>query len=284
MRRAMRKGENNPYAVLIVGPDEPFAFIALAAIGKWAFRHRSAFAPFIITLAVFVAAAMTHGHHARWWIPVAAVTATTTLLVGFPHAVLRRHQAGRRIARILAWLWQRCGIDRAIERAYAGTVIAVTGGWLAAAIAVGPAVRPLPVIAGTGSVVLSIPWWFHLRRSRQPGQVCGGEVAEPGFHHSQRVRHRGGGCTWCGRRVRRGAHRRCGGGGRIRVGGDGEACGGPCASGAGGRVSGVLAGPAARAGLAGVFGVGCHRAVTSSARTCGLNAASVVPRGPRCGR
>jgi len=162
-RRAMRKGEN-PYTVMIVGPEEPLAFIALAAAGAWAFRHRSAFAPFIIALAAFITAAMAHGHHARWWIPVTAATAVTTLLLGFPHALLRRHPAGRRIARILAWLWEKCGIDRAIERAYAGTVIAVTGGWLAAAIAIGPAAKPLPLIAGTGSVVLGIPWWFHRRR------------------------------------------------------------------------------------------------------------------------
>jgi DNA segregation ATPase FtsK/SpoIIIE, S-DNA-T family len=164
MRRAMRKGEYNPYAVLIVGPDEPFAFIALAAIGKWAYRHRSACAPFIIALAAFITAALAHGHHARWWIPITIATSVTTVLLGFPHSMLRRHPAGRRIARILAWLWERCGIDRALERAYAGTVIAVVGGWLATAIAYGPMAKPLPLTALIATVILGIPWWFHRRR------------------------------------------------------------------------------------------------------------------------
>jgi len=54
--------------------------------------------------------------------------------------------------------------DRGIERAYAATVTAVTGGWLAAAIASGPAAKPLPAIAGIATVLLGIPWWFHRRR------------------------------------------------------------------------------------------------------------------------
>jgi S-DNA-T family DNA segregation ATPase FtsK/SpoIIIE len=159
----MRKGEN-PYSVMIVGPDEPFAFIALAAISTWAFRHRSAFAPFIIALAAFITAALAHGHHARWWIPVSCATALLTILLGIPHRLLWARPAGQFTAGILVRMWEACGIDRAIERAYAGTVIAVTGGWLSAAIAIGPSVKPLPLIALMGSVVLGIPWWFHRRR------------------------------------------------------------------------------------------------------------------------
>ena len=162
-RRAMRKGDN-PYAVMIVGPDEPLAFIALAAISAWAFRHRSAFAPFIITLAAFITAAMMHGHHARWWIPVSCVTVLSSIVLGLPHRLLWAKPAGQFTAGILVRIWEACGIDRAIERAYAATVIAVTGGWLSAAIAIGPAVKPLPFIAVTSSVVLGIPWWFHRRR------------------------------------------------------------------------------------------------------------------------
>jgi hypothetical protein len=58
-RRAWRKGEE-AYPILFVGSDEPLGWLALAAAGRWAFRHRSAFAPLIIALAVFVAAAMVH--------------------------------------------------------------------------------------------------------------------------------------------------------------------------------------------------------------------------------
>jgi S-DNA-T family DNA segregation ATPase FtsK/SpoIIIE len=156
MRRARRTWRNrdgdNAYPLLILGPDEPLSLIALAAIGRWAYRHRSAFAPLIIALAAFLAAAMTHGHHARWWIPVAAITTVTTILLAFPYALLRRHPAGAAAAGILARTWELAGIDRAIERGYAGAVIAVAGGWLAAAIANGP------------TVILAIPWWFHRRR------------------------------------------------------------------------------------------------------------------------
>jgi S-DNA-T family DNA segregation ATPase FtsK/SpoIIIE len=164
MRRAIRKHGDNPYGVVIVGPDEPFGLIILSALGRWAFRHRSALAPFWVALAAFIAAGAAHGHHARWWIPVAAVTAVITTLLGFPLPVLRRHPAGRRIARVISWTWEKCGIDRAVERGYAATVIATAGGWLAAAIASGPTVKPLPTVALIATVILAVPWWFHRRR------------------------------------------------------------------------------------------------------------------------
>jgi DNA segregation ATPase FtsK/SpoIIIE, S-DNA-T family len=164
MRRAMRRNGDNPYGVIIVGPDEPFGLVVLAAIGRWAFRHRSAFYPFWVTLGAFIAAGMAHRHHAQLWTPVAAITAVATVLLGFPHSVLRRHPAGRSIARVLSRAWEICGIDRALERAYAAAVIAAAGGWLAAAIAIGPAVKPLPMVALTVTVILGIPWWFHRRR------------------------------------------------------------------------------------------------------------------------
>jgi S-DNA-T family DNA segregation ATPase FtsK/SpoIIIE len=88
----------------------------------------------------------------------------TTVVLGFPLPVLRRHPAGRRIAGALSWLWEKCGIDRATERAYAATVIVTAGGWLAAAIASGPTAKPLPVTALTATVILAVPWWFHRRR------------------------------------------------------------------------------------------------------------------------
>src|ERR1700677_4858663 len=154
MRRAMKKNGDNPYAVLIVGADEPFGLIVLAVLGRWAFRHRSAFYPFWVALAAFIAAGAAHGHHAQWWIPVTAATAVTTSLLAFPLSVMRRHPAGRVIARVLAWTWEKCGIERAVERAYAAAVTAATGGWLAAAIANGPAVKPLPMVALIATVIL----------------------------------------------------------------------------------------------------------------------------------
>jgi S-DNA-T family DNA segregation ATPase FtsK/SpoIIIE len=68
------------------------------------------------------------------------------------------------IARLLSRTWQRCGIGRAIERAYAAAVIATAGGWLAAATANGPTAKPLPATALIATAILAVPWWFHRRR------------------------------------------------------------------------------------------------------------------------
>ena len=159
----MRKGDN-PFQVVIFGPAEPLGLIVLAAVSRWAWRHRSAFAPFGITLAAFTLAAYTHPHHARYWLLAVGLTVLMTVLLGMPHRLLWSRSAGRFTAGVLARLWEKFGIDRGIERAYAATVIAVTGGWLAAAIAAGPATRPLPAVAGIATVILGIPWWFHRRR------------------------------------------------------------------------------------------------------------------------
>lgn len=165
-RRMRRFGRRNygEFPVLLIGPDEPFSLIALAAFGRWAYRHRSAFWPFIITGVAFAAAAMIHPHHARYWIAVAAVTGLVTVTLAIPHRILWSAPAGRVTAGVLSRLWERCGIGRPEERAYAASVTAVTGGWLAAAIAVGPAIKPLPAIAAIATVLLGIPWWAHRRR------------------------------------------------------------------------------------------------------------------------
>jgi DNA segregation ATPase FtsK/SpoIIIE, S-DNA-T family len=166
LRRTVRKnnGNNNPYAVLILDRDEPLGIIILGIVARWVYRHRSALLPFGIALAEFIASAITHTHHARYWISVTVLTVTATVVTGFPLTVLRRHPAGSRIARILYWAWEKCGIPRAIERAYITAVIAVSGGWLAAAIAVSPMTEPLPWVALFGTLILGVPWWFHRRR------------------------------------------------------------------------------------------------------------------------
>jgi len=159
----MRNGDN-PFQVVILGPDEPLGLIVLAMISRWTWRHRTAFAPFGITLAAFAVAALTHPRHARYWLPVAGITLLAAILLGIPHRILWTRPAGKITASALDRLWTACGIDRDIERGYAATVIAVTGGWLSAAIAAGPAVKPLPQLAAIATVVLGIPWWFHRRR------------------------------------------------------------------------------------------------------------------------
>ena len=165
-RRARRtwRGRGDGYPVVFLGPDERLTLLALAVFSRWAYRHRSAFLPFIITSAAFIVSGEIHQHHARWWIAVASGTAIITILMAIPHRLLWDQPAGRITARGLTRAWEACGIDRPTERAYAAAVTAVVGGWISAAIAIGPAVRPLPAIAEIATVVLGIPWWAHRRR------------------------------------------------------------------------------------------------------------------------
>jgi hypothetical protein len=129
-----RRGSNDPFQLVILGPDEPLGLIALEAASRWAYRHRTAFAPFGITSTAFAIAAYTHPHHARYWLLVAGITVMATVVLGIPHRLLWSRPAGKFTAGALMRLWEACGIDRGIERGYAATVIAVTGGWLASIV------------------------------------------------------------------------------------------------------------------------------------------------------
>ncbi len=160
-RRSWRRG-NAP--VLLVGTGEPLGLIAFAAFSKWAYRHRSAFAPFLITAADYAAAAYTHRHHPHYWIPVLVLTLMTAIVAGMPHRILWAHPSMKFTAGLISRAWLACGIDRTAERIYATTVITACGGWLTAAIAEGPTMKPLPSIAAIGAILLGIPWWAHRRR------------------------------------------------------------------------------------------------------------------------
>lgn len=161
LRRQMRR--NGDPAVLLIDAGGTLSSAALAALGRWAYRHRSAFYPLFLALAVAVTAGICHGHHAPWW-PAALVTALIVAVLTVPGAVLRGHRAGRAAGRVLAQARERCGLGRGLERGYAAAVIAAGGGWLAAATAAGPGAGPLPRIAAIAALVLSVPWWFHRRR------------------------------------------------------------------------------------------------------------------------
>jgi S-DNA-T family DNA segregation ATPase FtsK/SpoIIIE len=162
--RRLRRNRSNQFPVLILNRDEPVAIILAAFIAKWVYRHRSALVPFDIALAALITAAIIHAHHAGYWIPVSVITVTLAVIAGFPLPVLRRHPAGRRIAHALSWAWDKCGIPRPIERAYVTAVITVAGGWLAAAIGITPASKPMLLAELTATVILGIPWWCHRRR------------------------------------------------------------------------------------------------------------------------
>src|SRR5215472_15748720 len=88
-RRSLRRG--GAFPVMLIGAGEPAGLIMLAALSKWAFRHRSAFLPFTITAAAFTIAAVVHRHHPHYWITAFAVTSVTTLILGVPHRVIWAH-------------------------------------------------------------------------------------------------------------------------------------------------------------------------------------------------
>jgi S-DNA-T family DNA segregation ATPase FtsK/SpoIIIE len=166
-RRRMRRDWRNQepgYPVMMPFPEESLTLIFAAWLARWCYRHRSALRPFLIALAALILAAIAHPHHSLWWIPVTIVTVILTVTLGIPHSLLRRHRAGRSIAVMLAQLWRACGIDRPAERAYAAMVAAVTGGWLAAGIGIGPGAKPLLWVLLFATVITGIPWWMHRRR------------------------------------------------------------------------------------------------------------------------
>jgi len=163
MRRAFQS-RHGDYPILFPIPYEPLGWIALAAFSRWAYRNRSAFLPFVITAAAFWTAADLHAHHRGWWVAIASITAVAAVVLGTPHTFLWAKPAGKIAAGLLTRAWEKCGIDRASERAYFTAVIVTTGMWLAAATATGPFTKPLPTIAGIATIVLGIPWWAHRRR------------------------------------------------------------------------------------------------------------------------
>jgi S-DNA-T family DNA segregation ATPase FtsK/SpoIIIE len=163
MRRTWRTRRGG-YPVILPLPYEPVAAMAFAALGRFLFRHRSAYLPFIITAAAFTLAAIVHRHHPGYWVIAAVVTVAAGIFLGMPHRLLWIHPAGRKPAGWLTRAWEACGIDRAAERVYVTAVAVTLGGWLTAAIAAGPTVKPLPAIAAIGTVILGIPWWAHRRR------------------------------------------------------------------------------------------------------------------------
>jgi S-DNA-T family DNA segregation ATPase FtsK/SpoIIIE len=165
MRRARRRwGNQDAYPMLILGADEPTMAIALAALGRWLYRHRSAFLPFVISGAAFLAAIWMHAHHAQWFILVACVTLLAVLFTGLPHRLMWNTTETRFATGIFLRMWEACGIDRAPERIYVTAVIAALGIWMSVAIAIGPLISPLPHIAAIATLILGIPWWAHRRR------------------------------------------------------------------------------------------------------------------------
>ena len=75
--------------MMIINPGDQLPDLIIVIIARWAWRHRTAFAPFAITIAASAVAACAHPHHARYWLPVAGLTLLAVILLGIPHRVLR---------------------------------------------------------------------------------------------------------------------------------------------------------------------------------------------------
>ncbi|WP_246613802.1 FtsK/SpoIIIE domain-containing protein [Paractinoplanes bogorensis] len=116
----------------------------MTAIGRALFRFRSEAAPICAGLALMATGLLLHHSHRTSWPLVALITAGATIATG-----LRR----------IPW-----GIERWTERAYAATSIAVGGGWLTAATALGSGHSPLPTVLVLAIIALGVPWWAHRRR------------------------------------------------------------------------------------------------------------------------
>ena len=146
--RRLRRDGFQPMMVFSQGDRLPET--AAVAISRAVWRYRSELAPIAVAVLIVTAAVMLHRAHPRSWPWWAVATMTTTTILAVP---------------VPAWLRKAWPVlDRAAERVYAGAVTAAAGGWLTAAIALGPATPPMPAIATGLTLVCALPWWASRRR------------------------------------------------------------------------------------------------------------------------
>jgi len=146
--RRLRRDGFQPMMVFSQGDQIPETAAVSIARAMW--RYRSELAPIAVAVLVVAAAALLHRTHPGWWPWWAAATVTTTTVLAVP---------------VPAWLRKVWSIvDRPAERVYAGAVTVAVGGWLTAAIAIGPAAPPMPILAVALTLVCAIPWWASRRR------------------------------------------------------------------------------------------------------------------------
>ena len=116
-------------------------------------RYRSELAPIAFALLTVAVALTLHRSHPGAWPWLALGTVASTAIQALP---------------VPAWLrkaWS--ATDRPAERIYASAVTVVTGGWLTAATALGPATPPMPVLAAGLTLICALPWWAsHRRRAK----------------------------------------------------------------------------------------------------------------------
>jgi hypothetical protein len=134
---------------MVINSDE-FPKPAIVTIAHWIWRYRSELAPFTVAIGTELAAIFLHQTHPRAWPWPAFASAIVISLLGAPLPTWARK----------AWVV----LERPSERFYAATVTAALGGWLAAAMAVGPLASPMPTLAAIFTMICGIPWWANRRR------------------------------------------------------------------------------------------------------------------------
>jgi FtsK/SpoIIIE family len=149
-RQARRLRRDGFQPMMVFSQGDRLSDTTAAAIGHAVWRYRSELAPIAVAVVIVTAAVMLHHAHPRSWPWWAVATVTTTTIPAVP---------------VPAWLQKAWPVmDRAAERVYAGAVTAVVGGWLTAAIALGPATPPMPAIATGLTLGCALPWWASRRR------------------------------------------------------------------------------------------------------------------------
>ncbi|HUY46481.1 MAG TPA: hypothetical protein VMV92_12225 [Streptosporangiaceae bacterium] len=140
--RRMRRYGMQP--MVVINSGDPLPDLVIVTLARWLWRYRSELAPLTLASTTALTAWILHATHPHWWPALTAATVAATAGAGMVGA--------------------RLGLAARAERGYAMTVIAATGGWLAAATAAGPGREPLPPVLLVGACVLGVPWWAHRRR------------------------------------------------------------------------------------------------------------------------
>ena len=132
LRRRARQARRDGYQPMVMINSDDFPEPALAVIARWIWRYRSELAPFTVAIATALAALILHHTHPNAWPwPVFA----SAVIIALCAAPLPR------------WVRKTWGVlQRPAERAYVAMVTATLGGWLAAAIAIGPQASPMPAL------------------------------------------------------------------------------------------------------------------------------------------
>jgi hypothetical protein len=151
LRRHARRLRHDGYQPMIVlNSGDQIPDTAATQIGRAIWRYRSELAPIAFASLTALAAAGIHHSDPRSWVGFSLTTIAATAVLAVPQPAWARK----------AWSL----LDRPADRAYAAIVTMNAGGWLTAAIAIGPATPPMPVTGTILTLATAIPWWASGRR------------------------------------------------------------------------------------------------------------------------